>query len=79
MCLVAGLAGPTPVGESAKATLRRPPRMMRDAMPRLAWLDMPKAPGARARLLLWCKNGCGGEEVLGVLDPLRDACPCCNL
>ena len=53
--------------------------MMRDAMPRLAWLDMPKAPGVRARLLLWCKNGCGGEEVLGVLDPLRDACPCCIL
>ena len=79
MCLVAGLTGPPLVGESAKATLRRPPKTMREAMPRLAWLGMPIAPGARTRLLLWCENGCGEEEVLGVLDPLRNACPCCAL
>mgnify|MGYP001347140636 CR=1 FL=1 len=48
---------------------------MREAMPRLAWLGMPIAPGARTRLLLWCKNGCGEVEVLGVLDPHEEHLP----
>ena len=66
-------------GGSAKATLKRQPMTMRKAMPHLAWLGMPRALGAGPRPRLWCKNGCGGEEVMGVLDPLRYTCPFCSL